>query len=193
MKQNHDEALEKQYEGKIPDAIIFSFNAHAGQYRKDEPYQYVIHPLRVSEFLLKNFSYRNDMETLRTAAILHDVIEDTWADENRLNAEFGNRVTNLVLELTVPEQADKEKMHKDYLEQFKSASDEAKLIKLADLFDNIAVSMSLSPAKAWINYLHKSRRLLESMELKEKDAAFEKIKKELLLIIDEKIKSAEEK
>jgi (p)ppGpp synthase/HD superfamily hydrolase len=190
MKPDHDEEMEQKYEGSIPDAIIFSFNAHQGQYRKGEPYQYIIHPLRVSEFLLKNFSHRKDIETLRAAAILHDTIEDTWATEEKLRNVFGGKITDLVLELTVPEQEDKEKKSKDYLEQFKSSSDEAKIIKLADIFDNVAVSMR--HAEKWSNYLLESKRMVETINLNENDSVFDKIKKELLIVINNKIKSAKD-
>ncbi len=190
MTTDHNEEMERKYEGKVSDAIIFSFNAHAGQYRKGEPYQYIIHPLRVSEFLLKNFSHKKNIETLRVAAILHDVIEDTWADENKVRTEFGDKIATLVLELTVPEQKDRKDKHIAHLHSFQNASDDAKLIKLADLFDNVAVSMRR--ADQWINYLQESKELLESLTLKEKDSVFEKIKEELAIIIDNKIKSAKE-
>jgi len=184
LNQTHDQELEEKYEGLIPDAIIFAFNAHSGQYRKLSPKPYIIHPLRVSEFLLKNFNHRKDIQVLRVAAILHDTIEDTWVTEDKIKDEFGEEIAKLVIELTVPEDGTKQERYEKYLEILKNASDSAKIVKLSDIFDNV---IATNMAEKWKMFLATSKDTLNILELKSDDVKFEKIKKELIEIIDEKL------
>ncbi|MGV8169528.1 MAG: HD domain-containing protein [Candidatus Nanoarchaeia archaeon] len=181
---SHEYELNEEKEGLLPEAIIFAFNAHSGQYRKLSIHQYIIHPLRVSEIILKNFNHRKDLESLRLIAVLHDTIEDTWVNEQKIREKFGDFIADRIIELTEPAEGTKQERHKRYVEILETASDETKIVKLADILDNVILT---NDDERWKNFLTKSQKTLEVLELKEKDDKFDKIKKELQKIIKEKL------
>ena len=75
----------------VRDAFIFGANSHVGQARQSgEPY--ISHPVAVAEILA---GLHMDEATL-TAAILHDVIEDTAVAREEIVARFGEEVARLV-------------------------------------------------------------------------------------------------
>ena len=77
--------------GVVRRAYEFSEQAHAGQQRlSGQPY--VSHPLEVAGILV---DLRMDTMTV-TAALLHDVLEDTRATYDDLKVQFGADVANLV-------------------------------------------------------------------------------------------------
>jgi GTP pyrophosphokinase len=77
--------------GVIEEAYEFSRLAHEGQFRKSgEPY--ISHPLAVAGILA---GWHLDAQTL-TAALLHDVVEDTPATASEIEARFGKAVALLV-------------------------------------------------------------------------------------------------
>ncbi|MEP0073482.1 MAG: bifunctional (p)ppGpp synthetase/guanosine-3',5'-bis(diphosphate) 3'-pyrophosphohydrolase [Marinomonas sp.] len=76
---------------KVKRAYYYAEQAHDGQRRKSgEPY--VTHPLAVAEILSE---LRMDCDGL-TAALLHDVIEDTGISREALTEQFGEGVASLV-------------------------------------------------------------------------------------------------
>jgi guanosine-3',5'-bis(diphosphate) 3'-pyrophosphohydrolase len=75
----------------LADAYAFAAEAHAGQMRKSgEPF--VSHPLEVAGILAE---LRLDTATI-TAAILHDVVEDSHVDIKDIRERFGDEVAGLV-------------------------------------------------------------------------------------------------
>ena len=80
---------------KIKKALNFAIKAHEGQKRKSGE-DYVVHPILVATIT----SYFNDNEDVITAAILHDVVEDTPYTIYYIKDEFGEEVANLVEGLT---------------------------------------------------------------------------------------------
>jgi GTP diphosphokinase / guanosine-3',5'-bis(diphosphate) 3'-diphosphatase len=75
----------------VRDAFIFGANSHVGQARQSgEPY--ISHPVAVAEILA---GLHMDEATL-TAAILHDVIEDTAVAREEIVSRFGEEVARLV-------------------------------------------------------------------------------------------------
>lgn len=73
-------------------AIHFAVDAHGGMFRKGTRIPYILHPLEAAAVV---GSMTDDVEVL-AAAVLHDVLEDTDATPERLRAEFGDRVADLV-------------------------------------------------------------------------------------------------
>jgi myo-inositol-1(or 4)-monophosphatase len=73
-------------------AIHFAVDAHSGMFRKGTRIPYILHPLESAAIV---GSMTDDVEVL-AAAVLHDVLEDTDATPERLRAEFGDRVADLV-------------------------------------------------------------------------------------------------
>ncbi|MCR5802293.1 MAG: bifunctional (p)ppGpp synthetase/guanosine-3',5'-bis(diphosphate) 3'-pyrophosphohydrolase [Lachnospiraceae bacterium] len=83
----------------IEKAYTKASKAHAGQKRKSGEL-YIVHPLNVAIILA---DLEMDKETI-TAGILHDVLEDTYVDDEMMRAEFGEEVTSLVEGVTKLEQ-----------------------------------------------------------------------------------------
>ena len=76
---------------QLRSAYLFSQTAHSGQFRKSgEPY--ISHPLAVAGIL---GTLHLDIQTL-TAALLHDVMEDTHVSKAEIGERFGSQVAELV-------------------------------------------------------------------------------------------------
>ncbi|MHC5027931.1 MAG: HD domain-containing protein [Planctomycetota bacterium] len=116
-------------------AASLAARAHAGQRRKDGKTPYAAHPTRVALTLTTVFGC-NDEEIL-AAALLHDVIEDTTVDYDDLLEHFGPRVADLVAALSKDPRLVEAERERRYDEQLAAAPWEARLIKLADVYDNL--------------------------------------------------------
>ena len=76
---------------KIVAAYEFGLAAHEGQHRRSGA-PYITHPVAVADILA---DMHMDAETI-SAAILHDVIEDTPAAKDEIESEFGDEIAALV-------------------------------------------------------------------------------------------------
>lgn len=122
----------------VREAEEFAREAHGDQRRKytGEPYW---HHLRN---VAADVATQTDDQEIIAAAWLHDTIEDTPVGYNDLRAYFGNRVADLVLELTdvyTPENhpnLNRAARKEREAERLSRISDDARLIKLADIRDN---------------------------------------------------------
>ena len=130
--------LEPQQVKSIYRAYLFSASAHEGQTRlTGEPYIY--HPLAVAKVLTE---MHMDSQTI-TAAILHDVIEDTETAKEQITHEFGDEIANLVdgvsklthLEFESRLEAQAENFRKMMLAMVKDVR--VIIIKLADRLHNM--------------------------------------------------------
>jgi guanosine-3',5'-bis(diphosphate) 3'-pyrophosphohydrolase len=77
-----------------------------------------------------------DDEAALTAALLHDVLEDTTADYDDLAEEFGDEVAQIVAALSKDPRMPEPKREPAYDQQLERAAWQAKAIKLADVYDN---------------------------------------------------------
>ena len=77
---------------KVTKAIIFAANAHDGMCRKKDETPYVLHPLEAAAIV---GTMTSDQDVI-SAAVLHDIVEDTHISIDELEAEFGERVRALV-------------------------------------------------------------------------------------------------
>lgn len=112
----------------------FARAAHGLQERKGGGL-YIHHPIEVAELLYST----GFGEHVIIAGLLHDVLEDTKTEYTTIYAHFGEYVAELVLEVTDPPKQDGEnrKTRKAKVrERYKTASFEAKSIKLADIISN---------------------------------------------------------
>ena len=116
-------------------AIAFAARAHEGQIRKDGETPYASHPFRVCLVLEHVFGI-ND-EDMLTAAVLHDTIEDTTKDFDDIEEKFGTRVASWVATLSKDKRMPEKTREEWYFKGLKEAEDEVKLIKLADVYDNL--------------------------------------------------------
>ncbi len=129
-------------------AYLFSADAHEGQTRlTGEPYIY--HPLAVAKILAE---MHMDAQTI-TAAILHDVIEDTETAKEQITRKFGDEVADLVdgvsklthLEFGSKLEAQAENFRKMMLAMVKDVR--VIIIKLADRLHNMRTLSVMSNTK----------------------------------------------
>lgn len=118
-------------------AFLFAKAAHEhiGQKRKYTGADYIVHPVAVAELVA---TVTNDEEVI-AAALLHDTLEDTKTTPYEIQARFGQRVLDLVTELT--DVADKKAGNRAARVEINrnhtaTISPEAQTVKLADLIDN---------------------------------------------------------
>ena len=133
---------------QLESAYNFSKAAHAGQYRKSgEPY--ISHPLAVADILAQ---WHMDPQAL-TAALLHDVTEDTEVTKNEISRNFGKPVAELVdgvskldkIEFETHEKAQAENFRKMLLAMARDVR--VILIKLADRLHNMRTLDAVEPLK----------------------------------------------
>ncbi|MGH8580502.1 MAG: RelA/SpoT family protein [Gammaproteobacteria bacterium] len=133
---------------KVREAYEFGARAHKGQHRlSGEPY--IEHPLAVAEILVQ---MHMDHETLM-AAMLHDVIEDTATEKDRISSEFGSEVAELVdgvskltqMEFETYAQAQAHNFQKMLMAMTHDMR--VILVKLADRLHNMRTIAALAPAK----------------------------------------------
>jgi len=131
---------------QLQSAYQFSETAHQGQFRKSgEPY--ISHPLAVANILAQ---WHLDSQAL-TAALLHDVMEDTSVTKNEISKTFGKPVADLVdgvskldkIEFESHAEAQAENFRKMLLAMARDVR--VILIKLADRLHNMRTLDAVSP------------------------------------------------
>ncbi len=128
-------------------AYLFSAEAHDGQVRKSGE-AYIFHPVSATYILAEMHS---DTQTL-CAAMLHDVIEDTGITKEKLEAEFGKQVAELVdgvsklstIEFRTREHAQAENFRKMLLAMNRDIR--VIIVKLADRLHNMRTLGAMRPA-----------------------------------------------
>ena len=96
------------------------------------------------------------------AALLHDTIEDTTTDYDNLAEHFGDPVARLVVWLTKDSRLPEEEREAAYCQGLSEAPWQAKVCKLADVYDNLQDSCHLTP-KQREKTQTKARRYLEAL------------------------------
>jgi len=107
---------------KLYEAIDIANKKHRGQMRKCGMVPYIVHPMHVLGILYK-YGITNDK--VLSAAVLHDVVEDTDMSILDIQSAFGWDVRRIVEALTKPDG--------DYTKQ-----KESRIIKMADRLSNIS-------------------------------------------------------
>ena len=87
------------------------------------------HPVQVAEIIMSV----SDDDNLLAAAYLHDVVEDTPVTEDELRKEFGDDITNLVMEVTHEGRKD---THGYYFPRLKTRR--GAMLKFADRLSNLS-------------------------------------------------------
>lgn len=148
-----------------------------GQKRKFTNGPYYKHPLAVAA-LLEDIT---DDEDILAAACLHDILEDVTPinktyDEDFICKNFNSRVSNLVVELTNKYTKDNfqnlNRESRKQLELFRimTISDDAKLIKKADLHHNSMELPNSEFAKMWLKEKQEIEKQIGCyLDLKKKD------------------------
>jgi (p)ppGpp synthase/HD superfamily hydrolase len=142
-------------------AKAYATAAHKAQVRKYTNEPYIVHPVEVMEIVMTV----NHDEAMLSAALLHDVVEDTECTIEDIHREFGTDVALLVDELTdVSKPEDGNRAHRKALDREHSAMacPRAQTVKLADLISNARDIVKHDPKFAKV-FLHEKRQLLKIM------------------------------
>jgi guanosine-3',5'-bis(diphosphate) 3'-pyrophosphohydrolase len=122
--------------------------SHRHQLRKDNITPYVCHPFRVALTVSQVFGEQD--ETMLAAALLHDVIEDTTCDYDDVEAACGGEVAALVAALSKDKRMREDRREEAYARQIAASDWRARMIKLADVYDNLCDGVEAGcAAKVW--------------------------------------------
>ena len=128
-------------------ALAFAAERHSGQRRKDAAASpYINHPIALAD-VLANEGRVFDVVVL-SAAMLHDVIEDTATTADEIEMRFGSRIATVVVEVSDDRSLDKATRKLRQIEHAPHLSPEAKLVKLADKICNLRDILA-SPPVHW--------------------------------------------
>ena len=143
-------------------AVAFAERAHRAQSRKYTGEPYIVHLLEVARIVA---SVETDDDVV-IAALLHDAVEDTPTTLAAIGDEFGDRVAQLVAEVTDvsrPEHGNRAARKALDREHLAAASPHGKTIKLADIISNIQSITRDDPGFARI-YMAETKTLLAALE-----------------------------
>ena len=130
-------------------AFDTSVDAHKNQRRKSGE-AYIFHPIEVAKIVADEIGLD---ATSIAAALLHDVLEDTKYDINKLEGLFGKTVTKIVIGLTKISNLKKDKYDSLQAESFRkmllTLNDDIRviIIKIADRLHNMKTLESLPKQK----------------------------------------------
>ena len=144
----------------IFEAAAFAARAHKNQLRKDNQTPYVSHTFRVCLVVRHIFGF--DDPRMLAAALLHDTIEDTTTDADDIIERFGPVVAKWVAALTKDMRLENDTREAEYAKGLAAADWQVKVLKLADVYDNVGDCKSFSP-NGRRNTLKKSRFYLDAM------------------------------
>lgn len=139
-------------------AASFAARAHQGHVRKDGYTPYVAHAFRVA-MTVRDVFHCSDPECL-AGALLHDVVEDTPHDYDDIAAEFGVAVAGMVSSLTKDMRLEESAREAEYDARLARADWRARLIKLADVIDNLHDMRTRNDTAARDRHIHRCERAM---------------------------------
>lgn len=117
-------------------AMEFAARAHEGQYRRNGVTPYASHPLRVAMVVSAVFGIQD--ERILAAAAMHDLIEDTQVDYDEIAELFDAEIADWVAAVSKDMRLPEDRREAEYDRALAAAAWQAKLIKLADVYDNLS-------------------------------------------------------
>jgi (p)ppGpp synthase/HD superfamily hydrolase len=122
--------------------------ADAAQQRRNNAAQepYINHLLEVAKLVAEATGGAEPDPVI--AALLHDVIEDQAVQAETIASQFGQRVADIVMEVTDDKSLPKHVRKRKQIENAPQISREAKLVKLADKISNVR-TISTAPPPDW--------------------------------------------
>lgn len=139
-------------------AVGLACRLHDGQMRKDRKTPFIAHPFRVTMIVRDLFGC--DDEIALAAALLHDAIEDTTADFEDVEKCIGVEGARIVAALTKDMRLPEHEREPAYDEGIRRAGWRAKLIKLADCYDNLTDVAEREDSKDPTKAIEKARRAI---------------------------------
>lgn len=153
----------------IDKAFRISAIYHHGQVRKYTYEPYITHPVEVMAILTDHYYFGRDsvsIQSMLAAALLHDVLEDTYASEVALRQEMPSRVVDYVVLLTdTPHSAGNRRTRKAMdRARLSTAPVEVQSVKCADIISN-SRSIKVYDPKFWETYREELSALLDVLTL----------------------------
>jgi len=133
----------------VEKAYDLAQKVHENQ-KRDNGEPYFIHPYRVALILLDEFGMWDP--NIVAAALLHDVLEDSYMSEEELEQQTNAEVARRVKILTKPKLRNEPGWEDKYYAGIRSADIGTQIIKFADRLDNIRDLKNTSPEKQ-VRYL----------------------------------------
>ena len=137
-------------------AVSYAALRHKYQVRKDGKTPYVAHPFRVAMVVRHVFGEAD--ETTMVVALLHDLIEDTTTDYDDIAEQFGLEIADCVAALTKDSRLHQQLREDVYYKNLENAPWQAKLVKLADVYDNYCDAISFNMRQSIVT---KARRAIQ--------------------------------
>jgi len=121
-------------------AIYYATRAHNGQKRKsDKNVDMIFHPFTVAMMIQR----AGGSEEAVIAGVLHDVVEDTPYSLDDVRNEFGDKIANIVSEVTEKKELPWKERKIEAINRIKTASLEGKLVECADKISNLETMYNL--------------------------------------------------
>ncbi len=128
-------------------ALDYAAQQHTTQRRKDAAQTpYINHPIALIKVLAIDAGI-TDPDVL-AAAVLHDTVEDTSTEEADLRRLFGNRITDIVMEVTDDQSLRNDVRKRLQVERAHKKTPEAAMVKFADKISNLR-DVAASPPPSW--------------------------------------------
>ena len=141
------------------EAAAMAGRAHRHQLRKDKQTPYFAHPVRVALTIACVFGFQD--EEVLAAALLHDTIEDSGTDYDDIHEAFGKNVADYVAAMTKDMRLIESKREIEYDKQLAKGPWQGRLIKLADVYDNLNDCMDTPARKKQIEKAKRALKLTE--------------------------------
>jgi len=155
--------------------INFIKKAHKGTKRKDGSpcWPHLARVAKILEFVLIESKEANnkEKEIIITSAYLHDIIEDTKYSRKEIEKLFGKYIADNVWNLS------KDKDLNSYTNKMKDAPESSRLIKMADMIDNLTESIYKIKKNGYKWTIHFSKVIIFDMKNMLLDSKFKEYKK----------------
>jgi guanosine-3',5'-bis(diphosphate) 3'-pyrophosphohydrolase len=153
---------------QVDRALDLAFRYHDGQYRESANdakarVPYITHPVGVAKNCAAHYAAAtldDDLTTVISAALVHDILEDTSLDFSELQAKTSPRVAELVRNLTKPSAtqfADRTERNQRFLERIESGDSTTRFIKVCDALHNLSRPDAM-PASLLNKTIRKAKR-----------------------------------
>ncbi len=131
----------------------------------------LLHSVRVGIYL-----YNHGYDThICIAGLLHDLIEDADVTAQEIASDFGNETAELVKVNTKNESLPKENRYEELLQRCVQHSEQASIVKAADIIDNLITYRRIKSEEGIGNMLHFGTVLLQLKPKNYTDKIFEEL------------------
>ena len=127
---------------RVEIALRMALRHHAGQIRKGDDKQYIIHILEISKLLFGRGGIEVDWEII-AAGLCHDLLEDTDCPELEIEEWCGPEVLRIVKAVTNDSSLEWEEKKAKYIETVRAGGEKAMIVCLADKIVNLKALLEI--------------------------------------------------